>query len=66
MFGPIGKQVKVIILDTRYHRDSLLSNGEMLGETRWTSLEEDIKNNLSQIIIIVASIQVMSKFSTVV
>lgn len=57
MFGPIGKQVKVILLDTRYHRDSLLSNGEMLGETQWTWLEEEIKNDFSQIIIIVSSIQ---------
>ena len=38
----------------------------MLGETRWTWLEEEIKNNLSQIIIIVDSIQVMSNFSAVV
>lgn len=65
MFGPIGKQVKVILLDTRYHRDSLFSNGEMLGETQWTWLEEEIKNNLSQIIIITSSIQVVSNFSAV-
>lgn len=65
MFGPIGKQVKVILLDTRYHRDSLFSNGEMLGETQWTWLEEEIKNNLSQIIIIASSIQVVSNFSAV-
>lgn len=66
VFGPIGKQVKVILLDTRYHRDLLFSNGEMLGETQWSWLEEEIKNNTSQIIIIVSSIQVLSNFSAVV
>ncbi|XP_059076027.1 uncharacterized protein LOC131042706 isoform X4 [Cryptomeria japonica] len=57
LFGPVGKQIKVILLDTRYHRDSLFSNGEMLGETQWTWLEKELKGNGAQITIIASSIQ---------
>ncbi|XP_057832015.2 uncharacterized protein LOC131042706 isoform X2 [Cryptomeria japonica] len=66
LFGPVGKQIKVILLDTRYHRDSLFSNGEMLGETQWTWLEKELKGNGAQITIIASSIQVVSNFSAVV
>ncbi|XP_020526401.1 uncharacterized protein LOC18439636 isoform X3 [Amborella trichopoda] len=63
MFGPPGKQVKVLLLDTRYHRDPLFSDGEMLGTSQWAWLEKEMHRVASQITIIVSSIQVISNFS---
>lgn len=65
-FGPLGKQVKVILLDTRYHRDPMFSNGDMLGEKQWIWLEQQLLGNEAQITIIGSSIQVLPNFSATV
>lgn len=65
-FGPVRKQIKVILLDTRYHRDPLFSNGDILGEKQWTWLEQQLRNNEAQITIIGSSIQVLPNFSATV
>ncbi|KAI5082213.1 hypothetical protein GOP47_0001956 [Adiantum capillus-veneris] len=65
-FGPRDKQVKVILLDTRYHRDPMFSNGDMLGERQWTWLEQQLRGNEAQITIIGSSIQVLPNFSATV
>lgn len=71
--GPEGKQVKVILLDTRYFRDTLLDSDEvgrryepnpeadMLGETQWRWLEKELKESKAEINIIASSIQVLSE-----
>ncbi|CAK9325072.1 unnamed protein product [Citrullus colocynthis] len=63
MFGPIGKQIKVILLDTRYHRDPLFSDGTILGTAQWTWLERELKGPESAVTIIGSSIQVISNLS---
>jgi alkaline phosphatase D len=69
VYGPEGKQVKVILLDTRYFRDDLeredgvyLPNeeGTMLGEEQWTWLEGELANSTADVNIIGSSIQVLS------
>ncbi|MCO5552843.1 hypothetical protein L7F22_006361 [Adiantum nelumboides] len=65
-FGPHDKQVKVILLDTRYHRDPMFSNGDMLGEKQWTWLEQQLRDNEAQITIIGSSIEVLPNFSATV
>ena len=64
---PIAK-VKIILLDTRYFRDTLTKvndrntlnwNGEVLGETQWAWLEKELKNSEAAIHIIGSSIQVI-------
>ncbi|KAK1259804.1 hypothetical protein QJS04_geneDACA001421 [Acorus gramineus] len=65
LFGPKGKQIKVILLDTRFHRDSLFSDGSILGDSQWTWLEGELKGPASEITIIVSSIQVISNHSAV-
>ncbi|KAL2609469.1 hypothetical protein R1flu_028042 [Riccia fluitans] len=65
-YGPIGKRIKVILLDTRYHRDAIFSNGAMLGETQWAWLERELKKGDAQLNIIASSIQVISNMSAVV
>ncbi|KAK4796069.1 hypothetical protein SAY86_028395 [Trapa natans] len=59
-FGSTGKQIKVIILDTRYHRDPINSDGTILGTTQWSWLEKEMKGPATEITIIVSSIQVIS------
>jgi len=73
LFGYEDKQVKVILLDTRYFRDSLKratdgnrryvpnEEGDILGEAQWTWLEEQLSNSEAEIHIIGSSIQVLSE-----
>lgn len=53
--------IQVILLDTRYHRDPLRSDGTMLGETQWRWFEHELQNSDAQIHIIGSSIQVLRK-----
>ncbi|KAI3745558.1 hypothetical protein L6452_07958 [Arctium lappa] len=62
-FGPEGRQIKVILLDTRYHRDPLRSDGTILGTAQWTWLEKELNGGPSAITIIGSSIQVLSNLS---
>ncbi|MBC5774295.1 alkaline phosphatase family protein [Pontibacter sp. KCTC 32443] len=67
-YGPEGKQVKVILLDSRYNRDSLVrinkiyqvnQTGDMLGEEQWKWLENELRNSKAQVNIIGNGIQVL-------
>lgn len=54
--------VQIILLDTRYHRDPLNSDGSILGSAQWTWLEKELKGPPSAITIIGSSIQVYRSF----
>lgn len=67
-YGPAGKQVKVILLDSRYHRDELQrinrvyqvnETGDILGEAQWKWLENELRNSKAQVHIIGNGIQVL-------
>jgi len=70
-YGPPGQRVKVILLDTRYHRDSLAAapdsswhykaraSGDFLGATQWAWLENELRTSDAQLHIIGSSIQVI-------
>ena len=73
-FGKKDKKVKVILLDTRYFRDSLKvefpynkrtyvgnPDGDILGEEQWTWLTKELTNSDAAIHIIGSSIQVLSE-----
>jgi alkaline phosphatase D len=60
-YGPAGKQVKVILLDVRYNRDPIDSNGSILGKTQWNWLERELRSSNAQIHIIVSGIQVVAQ-----
>ncbi|KAJ0658352.1 putative alkaline phosphatase [Helianthus annuus] len=62
-FGPEGRRIKVILLDTRYHRDPLRSDGTILGDAQWTWLNKELNGPPSEITIIASSIQVVSNLS---
>ena len=73
-FGPTGKKVKIILLDTRYFRDELVKNrrgdgpryeinkeGDILGFKQWQWLENELSNSDAQLHLLCSSIQVFPK-----
>ncbi|HEU0301402.1 MAG TPA: alkaline phosphatase D family protein [Longimicrobium sp.] len=61
-YGPPGRQVKVILLDTRYHRDprdTVNFTGDVLGEEQWTWLERELRGSTAQVHLVGSSIQVV-------
>lgn len=67
-YGPPGRQVKVILLDTRYHRDRyhrtelpVNPTGDVLGEEQWAWLERELTNSTAQVHLIGSSIQVVAQ-----
>jgi alkaline phosphatase D len=71
-YGPPGQRVKVILLDTRYHRDPITRNplssqryfpnrtGDILGAAQWNWLKAQLTNSNAQIHLIGTSIQAVS------
>lgn len=70
IFGPEGKRVQVIMLDTRYHRSPMKSNGRefvpdadpertYLGKDQWNWLEEQLRIP-AEVRLICSSIQVVA------
>ncbi|WP_263784483.1 alkaline phosphatase D family protein [Salinibacter grassmerensis] len=71
-YGPPGRRVKVILLDTRYHRDPITRDpisgqryfpneeGDILGETQWTWLKDELRSSTAQVHLIGTSIQAVS------
>jgi alkaline phosphatase D len=72
VFGPPGRRVKVLLLDTRYHRAPLTrdpntnqryypnAEGDVLGEEQWAWLERELRTSDAQIHLIGTSIQAVS------
>lgn len=70
-FGPEGREVKIILLDTRYFRDELEKDtdgparyeinetGDILGEQQWAWLREELTGSSAQIHLIGSSIQII-------
>ena len=72
VYGPPGRRVKVILLDTRYHRAPLTRDplteqvyfpnekGDILGDAQWEWLEKELRTSSAQIHLIGTSIQAVS------
>jgi alkaline phosphatase D len=63
-YGPPGRQLKVILLDTRYHRDprdTVRFSGDVLGEEQWAWLERELRGSTAQVHLIGSSIQVVAE-----
>ncbi len=66
-----AKTVKIILLDARYHRDTLYKDaqkkyianttGDMLGETQWKWLEDELSNSKADANIICSGVQILSE-----
>jgi alkaline phosphatase D len=71
-FGQGGQRIKVIVLDTRYFRDTLLGDptkqreyqpnltGDLLGEAQWKWLEKELRTSEAHLNILCSSIQVLA------
>lgn len=60
-FGPEGKRVRVILLDTRFNRDDPGPEGDTLGESQWKWLEGELKKPGADLVVIGSSIQVLAQ-----
>ena len=66
-WGPKGKRVRVILLDTRFNRDLLPpkgkggSAGDILGESQWGWLEQELSRPGADLVLIGSSIQFASE-----
>jgi len=58
-FGNAPDLVRVILLDTRFHREKPGPQADILGETQWDWLEEVLSNSPARINLLVSSIQVL-------
>lgn len=73
VYGPPGRRVKVILLDTRYHRDPITRDplseqryypnpdGDILGPEQWAWLERELQSSDAQIHLIGTSIQAIAR-----
>jgi alkaline phosphatase D len=71
-FGAGKEKTKVILLDTRYFRDTLMhdstgahkfsvnESGQMLGDIQWTWLEKELEQSDASLHILCSSVQVVS------
>ena len=59
-FGPVGKRVKIILLDGRYHRDAPGRHADMLGAEQWQWLEQQLTNTDADVHLIGSGIQVIA------
>jgi alkaline phosphatase D len=60
-FGKGDQQVKLILLDTRYHRDRPgTGRADLLGKAQWRWLENELKTSTATINIIASSFSVLS------
>ena len=58
-FGPVGKQVKILLLDNRYHAGLPGPEADLLGEKQWQWLVGELSNSRAQIHLLVSGIQVL-------
>ena len=59
-FGPVGKRVKIILLDGRYYRDTPGRHADMLGAEQWQWLEAELTNSDADVHLIGSGIQVIA------
>ncbi|MCA0237876.1 MAG: alkaline phosphatase family protein [Bacteroidetes bacterium] len=71
-FGKGAQRIKVIMMDTRYFRDSLSADptkqkrflpnptGDILGEAQWQWLERELTHNQANLTLLCSSVQVLS------
>ena len=59
-FGSIKKQIKIILLDLRYFRETPNDTSDILGDAQWKWLEKELENSTATINIIGSGIQFIS------
>ena len=59
LYGSGDQQVRIMLLDARYHRDSPGENADVLGVDQWAWLEEQLTTTQARLNIIASGIQVL-------
>lgn len=59
-FGPVGQQVKIILLDGRFHREEPGAGADILGEEQWAWLERQLTDSAAQVHFIGSGSQVIA------
>ncbi|MEM0897032.1 MAG: alkaline phosphatase D family protein [Verrucomicrobiota bacterium] len=59
-FGEGNRAVKVILLDTRFHRDLPGENGDILGGEQWSWLEGELTTSKAPVNLLISSIQTVA------
>lgn len=57
--GQPKKDIKIILLDTRYHLESDKKDGNVLGERQWQWLENELKQSKARFHLIASGIQIL-------
>lgn len=57
--GDAPRDVKVILLDVRYHREQPGPLGDMLGEAQWRWLKQELANSEAALTLIVSGTQIL-------
>jgi alkaline phosphatase D len=61
VFGPLGRRVKIILLDGRYHRESPGAKADMLGAEQWRWLGQQLVTSDADVHLIGSGIQVVAR-----
>jgi len=59
-FGPEGRRIRVVLLDTRFNRDDPGAEGDILGEKQWEWLGGQLAKPGAELVVIGSSIQVLA------
>ncbi|NNF52439.1 MAG: alkaline phosphatase family protein, partial [Gammaproteobacteria bacterium] len=59
VLGKVPRQVKVILLDVRYHREPPGPEADVLGEEQWRWLENELNGSTAQLTLIVSGTQML-------
>jgi len=57
--GPAGRDLRVILLDGRYHAEKRGPTGRLLGDEQWAFLEHALSNTTTRLTLICSGIQVL-------
>lgn len=60
-YGAAPNRTKVILLDTRYHRDQPGPDGDILGEAQWTWFQEELANSDAQLHLVAGGFQFLAE-----
>lgn len=63
VFGPVGKRTQLIMLDLRYFMERPKARRSLLGELQWKFLEDSIRENPADLLIIGSSLNVCSRIT---
>jgi alkaline phosphatase D len=59
LFGEGARQVKLILLDGRFHRDLPSARGDTLGETQWAWFESELSSSTARVNLIASGYQLL-------